>query len=192
VALLTEAVGLRRGHAQTGTAADASALLDSVNLLGTLLVQTGRAREAARLSADALLALKEPARADPESYRPHLATGATLVGIRLSEAGQPENAIQSLHIALLMLRRLAAADPAAYLPRLANALRILALVHVTAGIDLEQALQASTEAVGIARGLSQQLPAESPLLADALAAHSVVLQALGPTAPAGAPRTEDA
>jgi hypothetical protein len=192
VALLTEAVGLRRGHAQTGTAADASALLDSVNLLGTLLVQTGRAREAARLSADALLALKEPARADPESYRPHLATGATLVGIRLSEAGQPENAIQSLHIALLMLRRLAAADPAAYLPRLANALRILALVHVTAGIDLEQALQASTEAVGIARGLSQQLPAESPLLADALAAHSVVLQALGPAASAGAPRSEDA
>ncbi|TWV56357.1 tetratricopeptide repeat protein [Streptomyces misionensis] len=191
MAHLTEAVGLRRGLARTGTAADASALLDSVNLLGTLLVGTGRAPEAVRMSAGALLTLEEPARTDPDSYRPHLATAATLVGIRLSEAGRPEHAVQSLDMALLMLRRLAEAD-SAYLPQFANVLRILALVRVGAGIELEPALQASTEAVRIARGISEHLPPESPLLADALTAHSLVLEALGGDAPAGAAPAEDA
>ncbi|GLX48966.1 hypothetical protein Shyhy01_19160 [Streptomyces hygroscopicus subsp. hygroscopicus] len=191
MAYLSEAVDLRRGLARTGTPADASPLLDSVNLLGTLLVETGQAPEAVRQSTGALLALAEPASADPDSYRPHLATAATLVGIRLSEAGHPEHAVQSLNMALLMLRRLAEAD-SAYLPQFVNVLRILALVRVSAGMDLEPALQASTEAVRIARGISEHLPPESPLLTDALTAHSVVLQALGDDAPTEAGPTEDA
>ncbi|MET8612394.1 tetratricopeptide repeat protein [Streptomyces misionensis] len=190
LAHLTEAVDLRRGLARTGTAADASPLLDSVNLLGTLLVETGRAGEAVRMSAGAMLALEEPARADPDSYRPHLATAATLVGIRLSEAGRPEHAVQSLNFGLSMLRELAAADTA-YLPQFVNVLRLLALVRVGAGIELKQALQASTEAVRIARGISEHLPPESPLLSDALTAHSLVLQALGDDAPSETSETSE-
>ncbi len=125
--------------------------------LGITLDHTGEAPQALSAAEEAVAIYRELAAADPDRYRPDLATSLTNLAGPYSELGRRAEALPTAEEAVAIRRELAAADPDRYRTDLATSLTNLGLILVELG-RLAEALAAEEEAVAIRRELAAAYP----------------------------------
>ncbi|MFD3380510.1 MULTISPECIES: tetratricopeptide repeat protein [unclassified Streptomyces] len=125
--------------------------------------------QAADALAEAIALTRHRAEITTDDLRKELGHLLINLSIPLVYLGRCDRALEAIREALVILRRLADEDPQAHQPPLAEALGIFAWALAQDGTQLPAALEAATEAVGIATGLSQHSPDEyAELLQGAL------------------------
>ena len=140
---------------------------------------TALASLAATLTGQAVAAHRELAAAQPDAFRPDLATVLTKLSSRLADLGRREEALTTIEEAVGIYRELAAAQPDAFRPDLATGLNSRSNRLVDLG-RREEALTTIEEAVAIRRELAAAQPAAfRPGLAGSLTNQSNCLGDLG-------------
>jgi tetratricopeptide (TPR) repeat protein len=122
--------------------ADRALVADWSEKTGRMLAQLGRSAEALSISEDAVAIYRDLVHANPDTYRPALASALSTLGVRLYDQGRATEAISVTEEAIAIGQELAEVDPDRYRPDLAASLSNL-------GVRL-WALGRSAEAVPIA------------------------------------------
>ena len=161
-----------------------------LNWLGITLSQTGRWAEALPATREAVKIYRELTAANPDQYRPDLATSLSNLGVRFSALGRLAEALPAEQEAVEIRRELAAANPDQYRPDLADSLSNLGVRLSELGRPAE-ALPPTQEAVKIYRELTAANPDQyRPDLADLLSNLGVRFWELGRPAEALPPTQE--
>ncbi|MFI6153034.1 tetratricopeptide repeat protein, partial [Kitasatospora sp. NPDC051170] len=154
VAPAEEAVRLRRGLAQTNSAAYLPDLAAALSNVANHLSGVGRREEAVAPAEEAADIYRGLAQANSAAYLPDLAGALNNLAIRLSGVGRREEALAPAEEAADIYRGLAQANSAAYLPDLASALSNLAN-HLSEAGRCQEALQHFEEIIAEWSGPSQ-------------------------------------
>jgi tetratricopeptide (TPR) repeat protein len=136
--------------------------------LGIWLAALGRRASALRFIQEVVDLRRELAAADPDRYRPDLATSLNNLGVAFGELGRPAEALPVTEEAVDLCRELAAVNPDRYRPDLAQSLANLGVWLAALGRPAD-ALRVAQEAVDLYRELAAVNPDRyRPTLASSL------------------------
>ena len=175
-----EAVEIRRRLAAANPAAFELSLAAALNNLGVGLSALGRREEALAAVEEAVEIRRRLAATNPTAHEPDLAAALNNLGIRLLELGREEEALGATQEAVEVHRRLAVTNPTAHEPNLALSLLAFGWVRARGGTELDEALRAIEESIGIYQRLTAQLPdAFGSYLSNAYQTAANLLDQLG-------------
>ncbi|MEV3906192.1 tetratricopeptide repeat protein [Streptomyces canus] len=156
LAVIEEAIAIRRRHVADGTDGEEHRLAVSLSNYGSQLSELGRRKEALAATAEASAVWRRLAQASP-LHEPDLARSLSHLGIRLTETGRLAEGLALAQEGVRIWRRLAAADPTAFTSDLAGALSNLG-IRFSDTMRLDEALAATEESVRLLRPLAAHDP----------------------------------
>ncbi|MER5887286.1 tetratricopeptide repeat protein, partial [Streptomyces sp. NPDC001941] len=168
LAVIEEAVGIRRALSEVDPDAYLPALASSLNTLATRLMEMGRRREGLSVIEEAVRHYRILVEVDAKAYLPDLATCLNNLANHLGEMGRRAEGLAAIEEAVRIRRAVAEASGGDHLPAFAMSLNTLSVRLGEMGRRVE-GLAAIEEAVQIRRALAEVDPdIYLPALANSL------------------------